>query len=298
MSRHTLAGSVQKQTVELTLPEVRVVELQMRAAQAASVAKILYVCDITHEFRVDRMKSEFLTTAAHELRTPMASIFGFSELLMSREFSGADRREYLEIIFKQSQLMASIIDELLDLARIEGSKEKAFKFESLEIRDLLQEVLRGFAPTKGRTAPILNAPKLSWVVADRYKLTQAVMNVLSNAYKYSLGGEILVELASRKDSEHIQWIGIQITDQGIGMTEAQQSRIFDRFYRADQTGSTPGVGLGMSIVSEIMRFHGGDVEVKSNTGQGTTITLWMREVPRSTADSLQADNTSVRLRIE
>ena len=111
---------------------------------------------------------------------------------------------------------------------------------------------------------------------DRKKLTQAVSNVLSNAYKYSPeGGTVEVELLEANNNEHIGELGIRIADHGIGMTPDQLARIFERFYRADASGKIPGTGLGMSIVKEIVELHGGHVSLNSKLGAGTEVTLWI-----------------------
>jgi signal transduction histidine kinase len=111
---------------------------------------------------------------------------------------------------------------------------------------------------------------------DRKKLTQAISNVLSNAYKYSPnGGAVEIELLEENKEERSGQVGICITDHGIGMTPEQCSRVCERFYRADTSGKIPGTGLGMSIVKEIVELHGGKVSLVSKIGQGTSVTLWI-----------------------
>jgi PAS domain S-box-containing protein len=112
--------------IDLASPRNRVLEVTLREAQAETVSQILYFSDITHETEVDRLKSEFLSTAAHELRTPMASIMGYSELILTQEFDEAERRDFLEIIHRNALLMANVINELLDLDRIEARRGKDF----------------------------------------------------------------------------------------------------------------------------------------------------------------------------
>ena len=119
-------------------------------------------------------------------------------------------------------------------------------------------------------------------MADRKKLIQAVLNVISNAYKYSPdGGEVeldLVHVAAGADSpleSGAAALGIRIVDHGLGMTPEQLARVFERFYRADTSGKIPGTGLGMSIVQEIVSLHGGKVSVTSAAGLGTTVTIWL-----------------------
>jgi signal transduction histidine kinase len=113
------------------------------------------------------------------------------------------------------------------------------------------------------------------VAADAGQLGQALTNVLNNAYKYSPGGgEIRLSLENRVQ-HGVRQVGIRVRDQGIGMTPAQQARVFERFYRADPSGPIPGTGLGMSLVKEIVELHDGQVEIDSEPGAGTTVTLWL-----------------------
>jgi PAS domain S-box-containing protein len=281
-SRHD--GKDRRQKIELAGTGKHVIELGLRTAHAESVSQILYLRDITHETEVDRLKSEFLTTAAHELRTPMASIFGFTELLLTQEFDETDRKEFLSTIYRQSELMIVIINELLDLARIEARSGKDFTLARIDVRHLIHETVVGFKTPQDRSSPQeppANGPL--WVRADRQKLTEAVSNVLSNAYKYSPdGGAVTIELIETSgDNETQPRIGIRITDPGIGMTPEQLARVCERFYRADTSGKIPGTGLGMSIVKEIIEQHGGELQIASQVGAGSAVTLWLLGEPQN-----------------
>jgi signal transduction histidine kinase len=275
-----------REHIELALARKYILEVSLRSSEASSVSQILYFRDVTHESEVDRMKSEFLSTAAHELRTPMAAIYGFTELLLTQDHDDASRRECLSIIYKQSELMASILNELLDLARIEARRGKDFILEEVSVQALVLEVANEFNLPAGRSAPVLVAPSAPlYIMADHKKAQQAIMNVLSNAYKYSPAGgnvSITVEQASfageashGQHAESSPRVAIRIVDQGIGMTAAQLDRVCERFYRADTSGKIPGTGLGMSIVKEIVELHGGEVQISSLAGTGTTVTLWL-----------------------
>jgi signal transduction histidine kinase len=275
----TMAGTgpVTRHVIELGNASQTVLEVALRESPAPGVSHILYLSDITHETEVDRMKSEFLSTAAHELRTPMASIYGFAEVLLTQELDPASSKEFLGIIFKQSEMMASILNELLDLARIEARRGTDFVFEITPVQALVEKVVREFKLPDGRAPPslIATAAHLS-MRADPQKVQQAVLNVLSNAYKYSpAGGMVQIELLESPTTEATAaQVGIRIVDHGIGMTPEQQRHVFERFYRADTSGKILGTGLGMSIVHEIVTLHRGRVELDSQFGVGTTVTLW------------------------
>jgi PAS domain S-box-containing protein len=257
-----------RQVIELTDASKRVLEVSLRESHAESVSQILYLRDITHETEVDRLKTEFLSTAAHELRTPMASIYGFAEVLLKQKVGAAELQEFLGIIYRQSELMASILNELLDLARIEARRGKDFVIESLQAQGLVADVVNSFKLPAKRIAPQIDAPGTPlFLMADKKKALQAILNVLSNAYKYSSD---LVHISIAQVGSNVT---ISVTDQGIGMTRGEIERVGERFYRADTSGKVPGTGLGMSIVTEIMNLHHGSVAIQSELGQGTTVTL-------------------------
>ncbi len=267
-----------REFIEVVHGGKRILEVGLRSSEASMVSQILYFRDVTHESEVDQMKSEFLSTAAHELRTPMASIYGFAEVLLTQELDAESSKEFLSIIFKQSGLMASILNELLDLARIEARRGKDFVFEVAHVQALIEETVHGFKQPSWREAPKLVLPVESlYIKADQKKVQQAFLNVLSNAYKYSTAtSQVTIELITTPFAAGVgRRIGIRFIDQGIGMTPAQLERVFERFYRADTSGNIPGTGLGMSIVKEIIELHDGEIELSSNAGVGTTVTLWL-----------------------
>ncbi len=264
-----------QQIIELKTVGHLVLQVQLRLSSSSTVSEILYLRDITHETAVESLKSEFLATAAHELRTPMASIFGFSEILLTQENDPETQKEFLNIIYKQSKLMIDILNELLDLARIEARRGKDFKLASICLQDLLKEVFKGFQLPAGRPAPTLIAPNQPiHLLADSGKLRQALLNVISNAYKYSpAGGPVVVRLSLQDGKDQTQQVRIQVEDQGIGMTREQTAKAFERFYRADTSGKLPGTGLGMSITKEIIEYHNGDISITSSLGQGTQVNV-------------------------
>jgi signal transduction histidine kinase len=247
-----------------------VLEVGIRLSQAENVSQILYLRDVTHETEVDRMKSEFLSTAAHELRTPMASIYGYSELLLMSDFDENERKEMLSTIFRQSELMASIINELLDLARIEARRGKDFVLERLALQELVSEAVAGYKLPDGRDAPLVQASSEALLVrVDRKKIQQALLNVLSNAYKYSpRGGAISVSFL-QEVHHSVGRFGIEVRDHGIGISPQSLERIFCQFERAEGSEGSAGLGLGLFIADQIVRAHDGRIQVQSEEGQGS-----------------------------
>lgn len=264
-----------RQLLAFTGPPTRTIDVRRRLSESAAVACILCFRDVTHESEVDRLKSEFLCTAAHELRTPLASVYGFAEILLTQDNDPATQREFLDIVYQQAQQMSCILNELLDLARIEARRGKDFSIAPVSAQVLVQQVVNNFKVPNQRARPVLGLPELAlFMQADQAKAGQALLNVLANAYKYSpAGGDVRVEVKKVLALNGGAMVGIRITDSGIGMTPEQLSRVFERFYRADSSGKIPGTGLGMSIVKEIIDLHHGLIDVQSTAGEGTSVCL-------------------------
>jgi signal transduction histidine kinase len=260
---------------ELVLAVPRPATLRVTSRRAQDGGLVFYLRDVTAETEIDRMKSEFLSTAAHELRTPMVSVFGFTELLLNRPVGEERRREMLQTIHRQSGLLITMVNELLDLARIEARQGKDLHRETQPMGPLLRLAVDGMAGrSDGLRIVCRSSHDEASVCVDSEKFHRVITNVLSNAVKYSpAGGDVVVDTLSGSH-EGQPAVGVRVTDLGIGMTAAQTARIFDRFYRADPSGHIPGTGLGMSLVREIVTLHGGTVEVVSQPGQGTAVTLW------------------------
>lgn len=260
-------------TLHMAVPRPAIIQVHSRPD--TNGGWISYWRDTTAESEVDRMKTEFLSTAAHELRTPMVSIYGFTELLLSREIAAPKRQEVLSTIHRQAHLMIKMVNELLDLARIEARQGKDLCRLPVEIGSLVDQCMRGLQGSPGahrlRYAARDDAVKL---LLDADKTSQALSNVLSNALKYSSESSVVDIRVVHRDSQRGPEVGIEVVDHGIGMSPEQVARVFERFYRADPSGSVPGTGLGMSLVKEIVQLQGGTVELHSKAGQGTTVTLW------------------------
>ena len=269
------SGVVTPEVIRLVQPSHRALARLVRHNVDGRGESILYLRDVTQETEVDRMKTEFLSTAAHELRTPMVSIFGFTELLLNRPVPDGKKRDLLETIHRQSSILINMVNELLDLARIEARAGKDMKRAPLAIGPMIEQTV-GAIMVSGDSRRVLvdMAHGHLELNLDREKTMQALTNVLSNAYKYSpAGGEIRLSTVLGRVREQPA-LGIRVQDQGIGMTAQQQARVFERFYRADPSGNIPGTGLGMSLVKEIAELQGGQVELQSEFGQGTCVTLW------------------------
>ena len=264
--------------LSLAPPQRRDLHLVGRTDESGSVGRLLSLHDVTMEREVDQMKSEFLSTAAHELRTPMVSIHGFSELLMRRDYPLAQRQSMLQTIHRHSQGMNRILNDLLDLARIDARRGVDFECQRLDLGALMAEAAADLVPPPGRE-PLVVVPAAGAmpVRGDPGKLRQVLGNLVGNAFKYSpQGGSVQLRILREPDGRAAPArFGFEVCDQGIGMTAEQCARVFERFYRADPSGTVLGTGLGMSIVKEIVELHGGEVTVASELGQGTTVRVWL-----------------------
>ena len=268
-------------------PRKAVLRRTLRRSQSLGTeeGRVMFLRDVTREHEVDRMKTEFLATAAHELRTPMASIHGFAELLLKREFDRDVRQDMISTIHRQSSAMVELVNELLDLARIEARAGKDFRIRPCGLRDLLKAVcedMRGDARGRQINLHLPDRDLPAW--ADYDKLRLAVVNVISNALKYSPADRpVDVALGYLPGPDQVE---IRVSDRGGGMTMEQIERIFDRFYRADPTGPIPGTGLGMTLVKEILTILEGSVKVLPREGGGLVVSLLLRPVENVASERL------------
>ncbi len=262
----------------LRLQRPRSATLECRVVGAPAGAQVAYFRDIIRADEPDRTKRQFLATAAHELRTPIAVITGYTEFLQDRDPPTAERGEILATMRRHGDQFAGIVTELLELARIEARAGRDYTM----IRQPLAPAARRFVETF-RIGEDARVPELEGdignaeVFLDPDKFLRALGNVLANACKYSeVGTPVSVRFVAAADE-----VGVEVRDRGEGMDAETVSRIFDPFYRGESKAGVAGAGLGMSIVKEIMDIHGGRIEISSVPRQGTAVTLWLpRAVPR------------------
>ncbi len=256
--------------------------------QHGGLARLLYFRDITREPAGDAEGSDLLAAAAHELRTPMASIYGFSEVLATHPVSASERAEFIQIIHQQAGLMAQILDDLLELSRQDGASGLALASAALDLNQLASDVIRNHRRPAGRQAPHFDAGAGRLELrGDAGKLRQAFLNVLVNAYKFSPADSVVqVGFAVRRKAGQ-QQVGLRVVDQGIGMSPDQVRQVCDRFYRVDRTSTQAGTGLGMSIVKAVISAHGGEVDIASTLGRGTAVTLWLPAAPLGTLPEIE-----------
>ena len=229
---------------------------------------VTIIQDVTRLREVDRLKTELLTTAAHELRTPLTSTLGFSELLLTRELNRTRQERYLRMIYSQSVHLTEIIDDLLDISRLEAGRGLDLKLEPVDISKLIREVAMPYIEGEtGHKIIIAKMEKLPPIQGDPFRLTQVGRNLLSNAIKYSPNGGTII-IRGRLIPGYLE---ISLQDDGIGMTPEQQIYLFEPFYRADTSNTAVGgAGLGLAISKMIVEQHNGKIWLESKEGDGTT----------------------------
>lgn len=234
--------------------------------------RVVVARDVTQEEVEQAARSQFLATAAHELRTPMGSICGFTELLLMRNYSPEQAKPLLETILRQSMRLSAMLNDLLDLSHMDVMGGHAFAVGPVRLNDAMQKAI-GVAvpPGSGRNIELVPAAEDATVMAHPQKLEQVLINLLSNAVKYSPQGGSVTMTARVEGSPPRAHIAI--TDQGIGLSPEHQARLFTRFFRADPSGPIPGTGLGLVIVKELVERMGGTIAVHSTLGQGSTFTV-------------------------
>ncbi|MDQ1911022.1 ATP-binding protein [Paenibacillus sp. GD4] len=226
--------------------------------------------DRTEEEKVDEMKNEFISIVSHELRTPLSSVLGFVEIMLHRELTPEKRKRYMETIYKEANRLSKLINDFLDLQRMESGKQ-SYHFSPVEFNGLLQEVAEQWKGKQSHEIH-LDAPRSElWVRGDADRLKQVVHNLLSNAIKYSPQGDRVDIRVVQTDGK----IQISVQDYGLGIPEEARGKLFTKFYRVDNSDRRQigGTGLGLSIVKEIIEGHDGRIWFESVMGAGSIFTL-------------------------
>lgn len=262
--------------ISLVVPEEKVLKINSAAMVRDNVIEgaILVFHDITELRRLEKIRQDFVANVSHELRTPLTSIKGYAETLLDGAMQDKDNaKDFMEIIYRDSDRLAKLIDDLLDLSKIEYGKLKMvfLPIDILEVIKRTIKVLEAQAKRKSICISLNITGGLPKILADETRISQVVLNLLDNAIKYTPdGGKILIS-ASTKD----RFVQMDISDTGIGIPENDLPRIFERFYRVDKARSRElgGTGLGLSIVKHIVQAHNGHVWIQSTLGQGSTFSF-------------------------
>jgi len=244
-------------------------------AQSGPWSVVLAMHDLSDLYEAELARRDFFINASHELRTPLASISAAAETL---EFARkpADAQRFREIIQSEAERMRQLVEEMLALARLESGLTEP-EMEVVEMESLLADAVESIRPQAEREGlsllhTSLNGSVATMIMADPELVERAVLNLLHNAVKFTDAGgaiEVLSELGDPSDPAPMVWI--RVSDTGIGIEPAEQTRIFQRFYRVDRARqSGGGTGLGLAVVRHIAEVHGGSVSLQSTPGAGST----------------------------
>ncbi|MDF2629680.1 MAG: two-component sensor histidine kinase [Symbiobacteriaceae bacterium] len=219
--------------------------------------------------RASRHQSEFLTMVSHEFRTPLTSIITFTELLLDDAAGhvNQEQKEYLTDVLESSQRLLQMINDLLDLSRLDAGKVKLFR-EVLDVRDLARDAertVRPLAERKGLTLTMEVPAHLPLVEADPLRITQVLLNLLSNAIKFTPEGG-RVTITARVTGEFLE---VSVTDTGIGIGPEDRERVFEKFSQAGRD-RPEGTGLGLPLARSLVELHGGQIWLESEPGRGST----------------------------
>jgi|GEM_PF-2073968 len=226
--------------------------------------------DRTEEERIDEMKNEFISIVSHELRTPLASVLGFVEIMLNRELAADKQKKYMETIHKEAQRLSNLINDFLDLQRMESGRQ-VYRFAPVELRGMLEEILEQWQDKHQHHIVAQQPEGELWTRGDANRLRQVFHNLISNAIKYSPGAE-RVDVRIRRRGSRIR---VDVQDYGLGIPENAREQLFSKFFRVDNSDRRQigGTGLGLAIVKEIIEAHHGSISFVSQMGDGSTFTF-------------------------
>ncbi|HST07853.1 MAG TPA: ATP-binding protein [Gemmatimonadaceae bacterium] len=244
----------------------------LTARPLANGGAVLALFDLTPIRRLEAVRRDFVANVSHELRTPLTVVGGFAETLQDPDLPADKRTQFASTIVSNAQRMQRIVDELLDLSRIESGHWQPHP-QSTRLADVAAEVFARVADSakfKGIVLQTIVGPNAESVYADRTALEQILLNLVENAMRHTASGRITIESASENSG-----VAVTVADTGSGIPPEHLPRIFERFYRADSGRSREagGTGLGLAIVKHLVEAHGGSVRAESTVGAGTGIVI-------------------------
>lgn len=223
--------------------------------------------DISERMELERRKDEFISTASHELKTPITTIKGYTQILYNYFEPDEKASYYLKKMDAQVNRLTTLVNDLLDVSKIQAGKLE-FDIEAFDINELVEDIVEDLAQTTERHQIVVDSKGDGTVRADKYRISQVLINFLSNAIKYSpQADKIFVQTQSTAET-----VSVSVQDFGIGITKSNLSKIFERFFQIGShiRPSFSGLGLGLYISTEIVKRHGGEIKVESEKGKGST----------------------------
>jgi len=266
--RETIEIGEQNKSMQVAGPPDRFFQLNSQRLNNDGV--VVTIEDTTDRVRIDTVRTDFVANLSHELKTPIGGIAALGDTMMD-ETDPAVMKQLAERIVRESFRMAGIVNDLLDLSRIEFGRST--EWERIEMNGVIKEVvaLAQDSARRHKVELVTSGNFAAEVFGDRSQLVSAFSNLVENAIKYSDEDRLVKIIGDVRDTD----LTIAIVDQGLGIAPKDHERIFERFYRVDRarSRSTGGTGLGLSIVRHVVDNHGGKIELKSNEGEGATFTV-------------------------
>jgi PAS domain S-box-containing protein len=246
----------------------------VKDSQKKIVGGAIIIHDITHIKQIDRMKTEFVSVASHQLRTPLTAIKLFTEMLMKGEVGDLlkEQKEYLDNIYQSTDRMVKLVNDLLNVTRIESGRLKIDP-QPTNLSEFIKSIIAEAGPIAAIKKISINFKKdkgdMPEIAIDRNLIQQVIHNLLTNAIRYTPVGKNTVDIVLKKDKENYT---ISVSDQGIGIPPEAQVRMFEKFFRADNAvkTETEGTGLGLYVCKMIVESSGGKIWFESKKDHGTT----------------------------
>jgi signal transduction histidine kinase len=248
----------------------------VRTDKGEHLGTVIVLRDVTAEAEAERLKDAFITHVSHELRTPLTAIKGYSELLLVTASGSLDAEKlgFLETISRHTDNLVAMINELLDFSEMEAGGRLGLRLRPVLLTALIEEIAEEVRPQveeKGLTFKVETPAELPLVDADTRRLRWAVINLVRNAWQYTpAGGSVTLRLYGRNGQ-----VVLDIADTGIGISPEDQKRLFARFYRVTNVTADDvrGLGLGLYVTKAIIEAHGGNIQVASREGGGSTFSV-------------------------
>lgn len=269
-----LDDTVKERKIEIEKTFVKLYFVSFKSETGETGGIIVVLQDITEQQRLDNMRREFVANVSHELRTPLTTIKSYVETLLDGAIDDRDiSNQFLEVIETETNRMTRLVKDLLELSKMDYQQIE-WKREHISLDNLIRELVRKIsieAKNKNQTLEYFMTSSVPDILADRDRIEQVLLNIISNAIKYTgEGGKISVYLGKVHNGAYVK-----VVDNGIGIPEKDLPRIFERFYRVDKarTRESGGTGLGLSIAKEIIEAHGGSIVIESKIGMGTEVVV-------------------------
>jgi signal transduction histidine kinase len=275
---HTLREAIEQASVGTSMPPTEVAMHDRTVAVASRPLRtgggVVTVLDLTVVRRLETIRRDFVANVSHELKTPLTAVSGYAETLLDDGIPSEQRQRFVETIRENATRMQRIVDDLLDLSRIESGGWRP-NVSTVDVAGIVTDVftaLQSAASAKGLTLVANVVPGATHVRVDPTAFRQIVTNLVENAVRYTREGGVTLRTRAADGG-----VWVEVSDTGIGIAPEHLPRIFERFYRVDagRSRAEGGTGLGLAIVRHLVEAHGGRVEATSTVGRGTTVGVWL-----------------------